>query len=246
MNLNPTPWLQKSNLNQIRIASLNCAGLLPHLKDLQVDSKLKEADVIALQETSLDPDHTIPSINGFMMQVAGRGKGKGVAMMQKDGGNWEEIGNFGSKMQILKCTSRNLDVINVYRSNNKSLKEATELLRGFIDANKPTLIVGDFNVCARTNRNNVITHSLINLGFVQLAKEATQIEGNTIDHVYWMNVGRTWEDPIIERYSPYFSDHDAHLITLTLVRTKEFLMELFLSLNYFRYRRITMQTKKLT
>ena len=136
-----------------------------------------------------------------------------------------EIENFGSKMQILKCTSLNLDVINVYRSKNKSLKEATELLRGFIDANKPTLIVGDFNVCARTNRNNVITHSLINLGFVQLAKEATQIEGNTIDHVYWMNVGETWEDPIIERYSPYFSDHDAHLITLTLVRTKEFLME---------------------
>ena len=107
----------------------------------------------------------------------------------------------------------------VYRSNNRSLVEAANLIIKHINTKKPTLIIGDFNVCAKRNKNNVITQSLANLGFVQLTKEATHIEGNQIDHVYWKDVGGTWEDPNIERYSPYFSDHDAQLISLRLVRT---------------------------
>ena len=119
----------------------------------------------------------------------------------------------------MKSSLKNLDVINVYRSHNKSLVEAANLIIENINTKKPTLIIGDFNVCVRKNRNNAITHSLSNLGFVQMTNEATHIEGNIIDHVYWMNVDGTWEDPTIEHYSPYFSDHDAQLITLTLVRT---------------------------
>ena len=220
INMNPTPWHQMNHLNQIKVASLNCAGLLPHLKDLQVDSKLKEADIIALQETSLAENHTIPCLNGFTMQIAGRGKGKGVATLQKDGGNWEEIGRFENNMQILKCISQNLEVINVYRSSDKSLTEGTEFLLDYVNVKKPTLIIGDFNVCAKRIKNNAITQRLSCLGFQQLVKEATQVQGNVIDHVYWRDVNETWEIPIIERYSPYFSDHDAQLITLTLVRTK--------------------------
>ena len=220
MNLNPTPWHQRGHLNQMKVASLNCCDLLPHLRDLQIDPKLKEADIIALQETSLAEDHTIPSLDEFTMQVAGRGRGKGVATLQKDGTNWEEIGKCESRMQILKSESQNLDVINVYRSSDKSLIEATEFLLKFVNVKKPTLIIGDFNVCAKRIENNAITQRLSCLGFQQLVKEATQVQGNVIDHVYWRDVNETWEIPIIERYSPYFSDHDAQLITLTLVRTK--------------------------
>ena len=38
--------------------------------------------------------------------------------------------------------------------------------------------------------------------------------GGHIDHVYWRNVGNMWTDPEIERYSPYYTDHDASCITL--------------------------------
>ena len=156
MNLNPTPWHQKDHLEEMKVASLNCCGLLPHLKDLQVDPKLKEADLIALQETSLADDHMVPSFDRFTLQVAGRGRGKGVATLQKDGANWEEIGMFENKIQILKCTSQNLDVINVYRSHDKSLSESAHLLLKIVDTRKSTLIIGDFNVCARRNKDNVI------------------------------------------------------------------------------------------
>ena len=123
-------------------------------------------------------------------------------------------------MQIMKSSSHNLDVINVYRSHDKSLVEAADFLIEIINPKKPTLIIGDFNVCARRNKNNVITQSLANLGFSQLINEATHIEGNMIDHVYWKDVGGKWMDPIIEQYCPYFSDHDAQLISLRLVRTE--------------------------
>ena len=218
MNSNPSPWHQTINQNHRKIASLNCAGLLPHLKDLKVDPKLMQADTLALQEISLAEDHVIPLFSGFTMQVAGRGRGKGVATLQKDGGNWEEIGKSESKMQILKSTSKNLDVINVYRSSNKSLVEAADGIAEMVDAKNPTIIIGDFNVCVKKNYNNVITKRLENLGFHQLVQEATHIEGNVIDHVYWKNVNSIWEHPLIEHYSPYFSDHDSQLITLKLVR----------------------------
>ena len=217
MNKNPTPWHQTNHQVHKRIASLNCAGLLPHLKDLKVDPKLKEADLIALQETSLDPEHTIPSIDGFLMKVAGRGKGKGIAMLHKDDLDWEVTKSAENNLQIMRSSSQNLDVINVYRSQSKSLGETANLIIEKIDTKKPTLIIGDMNVCVKRNKNNAITQSLANLGFVQLTKEATHIEGNHIDHVYWKDVGETWEDPTIERYSPYFSDHDAHLISFKLV-----------------------------
>ena len=52
------------------------------------------------------------------------------------------------------------------------------------------------------------------LGFIQLTKEATHIQGGLIDHCYWVDKTMKWELPIVERYSPYHSDHDALLITL--------------------------------
>ena len=55
------------------------------------------------------------------------------------------------------------------------------------------------------------------LGFKQLIKEATQIEGRIIDHVYWRDTLNSWHEPDVERYSPYYSDHDGLLVTLRKV-----------------------------
>ena len=38
-NKNPSPW-HKENDTSIKIASLNCAGLTPHLRDIRRDEKL--------------------------------------------------------------------------------------------------------------------------------------------------------------------------------------------------------------
>ena len=45
-------------------------------------------------------------------------------------------------------------------------------------------------------------------------KEPTQTMGGFIDHAYWKDNQNCWESPKFERYSPYFSDHDALCITL--------------------------------
>ena len=115
---------------------------------------------------------------------------------------------------MIKLEIDELDIINVYRSGDKSLVEAAQGLAETINNTKPTLITGDFNVCARQDRNNQITRVLKRLGFKQLVTEATQIEGRIIDHVYWKNVSDCWAAPQLERYSPYYSDHDGLLLTM--------------------------------
>ena len=52
-------------------------------------------------------------------------------------------------------------------------------------------------------------------GFEQLVREPTHIRGGHIDHAYWKDDARVWMELQIERYSPYYSDHDAVCITLT-------------------------------
>ena len=51
------------------------------------------------------------------------------------------------------------------------------------------------------------------MGFDQLVHEPTHVRGRHIDHIYFLDPTKRLK-PIIERYSPYFSDHDAMCITI--------------------------------
>ena len=51
------------------------------------------------------------------------------------------------------------------------------------------------------------------LGFTQLVCEPTHIEGNILDHVYWRDPTDAWNLDVA-RYSPFYTDHDAILVTL--------------------------------
>ena len=75
------------------------------------------------------------------------------------------------------------------------------------------MIVGDFNLCYKENGNNRLIKELEELGFKQLIHEHTHIRGRTIDHAYLLEEKRTM-NIVIERYSPYYNDHDAICITL--------------------------------
>ena len=86
-----------------------------------------------------------------------------------------------------------------------------------IKDNKPTLITGDFNVCTVKQPTNSITKKLLDLGFSQLVTKATHIRGGHIDHVYWRDsIKPAFRAPVVERYSPYYSDHDCLLVTLPI------------------------------
>ena len=79
---------------------------------------------------------------------------------------------------------------------------------------RTSLITGDFNICYQMNQSNRLIQGLDQRGFSQLVNEATHIQGRHIDHVYWRDRTCTWSEPDVERYSPYYSDHDAICVTI--------------------------------
>merc|ERR1712082_295515 len=59
INNNPTPW-ESSGDHEIKVITINCAGLKAHMNDIQTDDKLLKADIIHLVETSLDENEENP------------------------------------------------------------------------------------------------------------------------------------------------------------------------------------------
>ena len=84
-----------------------------------------------------------------------------------------------------------------------------------IESSRAPLIFGDLNVCGQREKMSQIPRFMSSLGLTQLVDEATQIQGRQIDHVYIKEEMKT--DVLdIERYSLYYSDHDALLLTLNV------------------------------
>ena len=77
-----------------------------------------------------------------------------------------------------------------------------------------TLITGDMNLCLKKLPNNEMSRRLMEKGFCQLVTKSTHIKGGWIDHAYWLDNAKKWKTPAMERYSPYYTDHDVLLITL--------------------------------
>ena len=117
-------------------------------------------------------------------------------------------------MQLTKFTSNEVDVLNVYMSCTGNLVELLNNMVAMMTEGKPTLITGDFNICMMNHQKNRMSKGLEMKGFRQMIREATHIRGGHIDHVYWKDEIGVWKDPQLQLYSPYYSDHDASLITL--------------------------------
>jgi hypothetical protein len=117
------------------------------------------------------------------------------------------------KFQIGKFKHKSLDIINVYRSQSGHSLELLEHLKKQIEAERITIITGDFNICFMENNSNRMIQGLLSLGFDQLVHEPTHIQGRHIDHVYFLDPSKRLK-PIIDRYSPYYSDHDGICITI--------------------------------
>ena len=84
-----------------------------------------------------------------------------------------------------------------------------------INHGKTTLVGGDFNICALRNPDNYITKSLKAIGFKQLVRRPTHVEGGLIDHIYLIEGKGETISHSLELYPKYYSDHDGLCITLT-------------------------------
>ena len=117
-------------------------------------------------------------------------------------------------MQLSKFSATKIDIISIYRSNKCNEKEFVENLKSLVSANKPTVIIGDFNFCTEEKRLNSISSALSSLDFKQIVSEATHIEGGHLDQIYVRGV----ENAEVELYSPYYTakDHDALCLAVKL------------------------------
>ena len=215
LNRNPTPWDSEMK-GSIKIASLNCAGFFPHLKDLTSDMRIMKGDIVHVQETSITEENTTDHLEfaEHSINFISVGLGKGIATLIKDEIEHSKDEIAEAKLQIMKINLRELDSINVYRSAGYCLKHTFARIEEMIDPCKATLITGDFNVCLKKTPQNDVTRQLENFGFSQLVERATHVEGGLIDHMYWRDINGDWTPPQLETYSPYYSDHDGLLITL--------------------------------
>ena len=214
INENPNPW-SKEDENALKIVSLNCAGLKAHFQDIENDERLLKANIIHLVESSLteDDDDDKFNLEGYQKELIIRGLGKGIATYY-DQDKFIPIEKVnGEKFQITKFKHRELDIINVYRSQSGSSLDLLRELEKLIDTNRITLLTGDFNACFIENFINRMIEGLLDMGFNQLVHEPTHIRGRHIDHAYLL-------DPtdrlklVLERYSPYYTDHDGICIAI--------------------------------
>ena len=222
-------WVKPNN--ETMIIFQNIRSIQKHFEDITCESNLRfrHADVLCLSETWLSENNDGSSfeIEGLgKPQLANAGRGKGLAVYSRLG--FDEHTTMKVKhtnYQILKFEYDQYVIIALYRSQCAScLDILTEILK-FCDTEKLIVIGGDFNVCAITEFNNVLLNGLINAGFNQLVREATHIEGRTIDHCYVRNSTIKSQNAITEQSvsvrSVYFSDHDSVILSLSNISNQE-------------------------
>jgi exonuclease III len=107
---------------------------------------------------------------------------------------------------LSKFTSRNLDVITLYRSSQGDLKLLNHYLEDMIKRVRPQLVVGDFNFCYLDSSSNSTSNYLRRNNFEQLIKEPTHIEGNLLDQAHLRNVNGDLRCTI-KLHSKYYTDH---------------------------------------
>ena len=172
-------------------------------------------------------------MKGYDSHFISIGNGKGIATYYKSDMVQHQQDVKETNMQVTKFTSPDLDIINVYRSRNGHSVELLNHILRMLTVGKPSLITGDFNICYYINRNNRMSQGLQINGFKQLVTDATHIRGGYIDHAYWRDPQDVWADPVIDRYSPYYSDHDGICTTLTKkVRVAYYKLVFLIVLNF--------------
>ena len=181
--------------------------------ELERDLTVMRSTIIALSETWLSPNEE-RKITGFKEYLNSKGPGKGIALFIKEDTYQHKVDITEEKLQITVVGSHDLDIITVYRSEQGSTLQLIQHLGSLINPGKAIVVCGDFNICYRETRNNRVTKFLNQLGFSQLMKEPTHMRGRTIDHFYFRGGSVLQENPIILRYSPYYSDHNAICTTI--------------------------------
>ena len=179
INRNPCNWMNP-NTPGLKVGSFNTRSLRKHIEDIRADPVLMQSDILFVQETWLETweeELEQYQLEGYRAHFASQGRGKGLAAFVKEGvRRIIGISRFGEpNLQMVKVDMANVEVIGIYRSQEEPLHRLNQILRGFVNPRKDTLIVGDVNICA--NKPNDLGNYLRKERFRQLVTLPTHICG---------------------------------------------------------------------
>ena len=181
INKNPSNWMNPKAAG-LKVCSLNVKSLRCHIDDVKSDPALLQSDILCLQEIWLHPGEEEGGqykLDGFHGHFTCVGPGKGVAVYVKKNKTASYSYHAVSEpfLQLGRVSLPDLDVITVYRSQEERPLSAAHFLKEFINLEKTTLIVGDFNICPRRKPTNELTSFLSRQRFNQLVTLPTHIDG---------------------------------------------------------------------
>ena len=176
-----------------------------------------------LTETWLEPEdrNTEYLLPDYQTKFISRGKGKGIAAYYKATLFEHKINISGHGFSIVKLESSDIIIIGVYRSNDGKIRDLLKEIGLMVMEKKFCVIGGDFNINILNNRYSYLTDELNKLGFTQIVKKPTHIDGGLIDHIY-VRQGKdkifSW---ILEHFPKYYSDHAGLGLTFGEVSSNE-------------------------
>ena len=189
--------------------SCNIRSIKKNFENFVSASAIKQAQVICLQETWLDPLVTHTNLLekvGWNQHNNSVGKGKGISTFYKEDFVWEKDVK-QANYQMTKICSENIDIINVYRSSGAENIKFLKDLCSLVSSGKQSLIQGDFNICYISEKSHQVFQMLKSQGFQQLVNHPTHIEGRLIDLVFFFS-----PDPNayyeVQQQAQWFTDHD--------------------------------------
>ena len=183
-NKNPCRWMNPATVG-LKVCSLNTRSLRKHVEDVRSDPVLLKSHVLCLQETWLEDGEEADDrfqLEGYQGHFVSEGHGKGLGVYVKEELQIERVHNLAApNMQLNKLVMRQLDIVSLYRSQDEHFSGAAHLLKNFIDPEKDTLVVGDFNYCPKKEEND-LSNYLRGAGFHQLVTLPTHIRGGLFNY----------------------------------------------------------------
>ena len=191
----------------LEIVSMNILSLRKHYVDLLRKFENSNVNVINLQETWLEPntDSSKYSIKDKIPHLNSIGRGKGLATyVEKD---FVLRGEFiGEELcQLMKVSNEDIEIVNVYRSQECSSQVFQDKIKYVVDPSRPTIVCGDTNFDISRDRGHSFVEFMEKLGLTQLVTQPTHSRGGLLDHVW---VTENLRNRVkVTQTAVYFSDH---------------------------------------
>lgn len=198
------PKNQFNHQNYIYIASHNCEGLIPNLQEICSNSFLQQMDIIALQETWLNPQISFTNpfplyrqflcnrqiqTSGNLVQQGKHNKG-GVALYVHNDFSCTPVDTTDIPIECLaiELTDISTCVYCVYRPPKQPLSYFTNQLTKLLKKTtcEKVILTGDFNVNILRASNKDLNICLQN--YVQIINSPTTAKRTLIDHIYIKNI----------------------------------------------------------